>query len=194
MLIIKNRDSADNWTVGHTGITLGSGRLYLNTTDANDTAGAAVLWNSTAATSSVFSIGTNSKVNSSGVKYVAYVFSPVAGYSSSFSYTGNGASGYPNADGPFVYLGFKPRFILIKCSSAAENWVIYDAARSDYNYADDQLYPNLSNAEATGANREIDILSNGFKVRSNGGIVNTNTATYVGFAFAESPFQYARAR
>jgi len=187
-IITKLRSGSNDWYCYHS--SLGSSYyLSLNTTGA--AGNLSNYWGTV--NSTVFGQAYTSAGPNNGSQ-VAYCFAPVAGYSNAFSYTGNGASGYPNADGPFVYLGFKPRFILIKCSSAAENWVIYDAARSDYNYADDQLYPNLSNAEATGANREIDILSNGFKVRSNGGIVNTNTATYVGFAFAESPFNYSRAR
>jgi len=195
LIILKNRnDGSANWRVYHSasGASL---PLVLNSTAA---ASANIgIWNNTEPTSSIFTIGVNTDVGGnigSGEGLIAYCFAPVDGYSSAFSYTGNGASGYPNADGPYIHLGFRPRLILIKCSSAVENWVLYDTARSDYNYADDQLYPNLGNAEATGANREIDILSNGFKVRSNGGIVNTNAATYIGFAWAESPFQYARAR
>ena len=120
---------------------------------------------------------------------VAYCFAPVAGYSAAFEFTGNGASGYPNADGPFVYLGFRPALILIKCSTASESWVLYDTARNTYNYASSQLAPDLDNAEATGDNRAIDILSNGFKIRNNNGRTNSSGETYIGFAWAENPFQ-----
>ena len=125
---------------------------------------------------------------------IYYIWTAIEGYSFFGSYTGNGAGGYPDADGPFVYTGMRPAFILIKCSSSSENWVIYDTARSTFNVLDDQLYPNASTAETSGANREIDVYSNGFKIRSNGGFLNSNTATYIFAAFAEHPFKTARAR
>ena len=123
-----------------------------------------------------------------------YCFAPVAGYSSFGSYTGNGATGWPNADGPFVYLGFRPKFILWKCTSQVENWVIYDSLRETYNFVNDKLLPNSSAAESTNNNHEIDFLSNGFKVRNNTGEFNQNAGTYIYAAFAEHPFAYARAR
>jgi hypothetical protein len=93
-----------NWIVGHTGVTMGTGRLILNGTFPNDVSGAAAHWNSTAATSSVFSVGTSGNVNgSNGAQYIAYCFAPVEGYSAFGSYTGNGS-----ADGPFVYTGLGP--------------------------------------------------------------------------------------
>jgi hypothetical protein len=125
---------------------------------------------------------------------IAYCFAPVVGYSSFGSYTGNGATGWPNADGPFIYLGFRPRFVLWKCTSQVENWVIYDSARETYNFVNDKLLPNSSAAESTNNNHEIDFLSNGFKIRNNNGEFNQNAGTYIYAAFAESPFNYARAR
>jgi hypothetical protein len=126
-----------------------------------------------------------------GATIVAYCFAPVAGYSSFGSYTGNGS-----ADGPFVYTGFRPRWVMIKASSSVSygNWVLHDTSRSASNVSDKNLYPNLNNAED--GTYLIDCLSNGFKLRS-GSFDGTNGsgATYIYAAFAESPiFQYARAR
>ena len=118
---------------------------------------------------------------------VAYCFAPVAGYSAFGSYTGNGST-----DGPFVYTGFRPRFILWKRSDGAESWWINDTSRLGYNGANQALFPNLSNAENTANN--IDILSNGFKIRGSGGEVNASGGTYIYAAFAEFPFKYSLAR
>jgi hypothetical protein len=123
----------------------------------------------------------------SGITYVAYCFAPVAGYSSFGSYTGNGS-----ADGPFVYTGFRPRWVMIKCSSSTGDWTICDTERSAYNAIDVRLLANEADAELSGV--PIDTLSNGFKIRNTFSVHNTDGATYVWAAFAESPFQYARAR
>jgi hypothetical protein len=116
-----------------------------------------------------------------------YCFAPVAGYSSFGNYTGNGS-----ADGPFVYLGFRPAMVIVKMSSSTGNWTILDSKREGYNVDNDPLFPNLTNAEGT--TDLIDITSNGFKVRTTDATFNTNAGTYVYAAWAESPFQYARAR
>jgi hypothetical protein len=121
---------------------------------------------------------------------IAYCFAPVSGYSSFGSYTGNGSS-----DGPFVFTGFRPRYILIKASSTGGTfyyWWIYDAARSTYNATAHELSANTSDAE--GAGYQFDLLSNGFKVRTNAIYANSSGATFIYCAFAESPFNYARAR
>jgi hypothetical protein len=121
---------------------------------------------------------------------VAYCFAAVPGYSAFGSYTGNGSS-----DGPFVYLGFRPRFILYKRSNASgDNWRIIDTSRDPFNVSGNELYPNLSNAEvASGTNTNyVDILSNGFKIRNPN--QNANGSTYIYAAFAETPFAYSNAR
>ena len=194
MIIIKCRGSATDpsWIVGHVGVVMGTGRLILNGTDANSNAGAASLWNSTAATSTVFSLGNYSSVNQSTLTYVAYCFSAVRGYSAFGSYTGNGST-----DGPFVFLGFRPRWVMIKrTDTAGNNWVILDTSRDTYNASGLYLYPNLSAAEddyraSTGP---MDILSNGFKQRSSLSNVNASGATYIYACFAENPFKLALAR
>jgi len=187
MMIVKVRSTTNNWRVYHS--SLGATKsLLLDTTDSVYTQTGA--WNDTAPTSTVFSVGNFGSVNGSGSTHVAYCFANVEGYSRAFSYTGNGSS-----DGSFVYLGFRPRFILIKTSTrAGEYWVVYDTARNTYNLTDLRLFPNLSNAEGSGGTMVIDILSNGFKIRGTDTSVNSSGDTYIGFAVAESPFKYSLGR
>ena len=174
-MIFKNTDAAFNWHVYHS--ALGATkvlRLNLNNAQLDD----AGFLNDTEPTSSVFTTGSFG-VWDSDKDTVGYIFSAVAGYSAFGSYEGNSASGYPNADGPFVYTGMRPAIVMLKDADASENWVIYDTARNTFNVLDNQLYPNASTAEASGDNREIDVYSNGFKIRSNGGFVNTSGNTYI---------------
>jgi hypothetical protein len=154
------------------------------------------LWQDTTPTSSVFYLSSNAAVMNNGNNYVAYCFAPVVGYSSFGSYVGNGSS-----DGSFVYTGFRPRLVMIKCSTAVFDWRIFDTSRSDANGANVvnyKLYPNTSGAENgsggdNSSTNNIDILSNGFKLRTANGATN-DPQTYIYAAFAESPFNYARAR
>jgi hypothetical protein len=191
--VTKRRDSSSfgNWTVYHSAI--GTQFLELNGTGAASTDSAR--WSS-AATSTVFNIGSGGNVNISGGTFVAYCFAPVSGYSSFGSYTGNGS-----ADGPFVYTGFRPRWVMAKRTDTTGNWWIIDTARDIYNVSDKRLSPNLSQQEFSGDTAGglpvifWDLLSNGFKAKSAGGEwVNASGGTYIYAAFAESPFQYARAR
>jgi hypothetical protein len=188
MVIVKRRPTAgSNFPVWHTGIA-NTEYLMLNSTNAKTTGLA--WWNSTSPTSTVFSVGSDPDTNGT-VAIVAYCFAPVAGYSAFGSYTGNGSS-----DGPFVYTGFRPRFIMWKRSDSTGDWIIFDTARDTYNYADKQLVPNTSGAEqVTGGGfvRE-DFLSNGFKVRSTDSYINANGGTYIYMAFCESPFKFSNAR
>jgi hypothetical protein len=184
LIIAKDRDSAGTgWIVYHSSVTTANQYLALSSTSAVATA--ANIWGS-GVTSSVFG-------NTSGIgivnsaKAVAYCFAPVVGYSAFGSYTGNGS-----ADGPFVYLGFRPALVLVKMSSSAGNWTILDDKREGYNVDNDPLYPNLSNAEGT--TDLIDITSNGFKVRTTDATFNTSSGTYIYAAWASSPFAYSRAR
>jgi len=190
MIIVKRRNAAgDDWPVYHVGLTSAAYRIYLDTTGAqvNDPTG---FMNSTAPTSSVFTVGSNGSINGSGGTYVAYCFAPVAGYSAFGSYTGNGST-----DGPFVYTGFRPRFIMIKGSSFASNWFIEDSSRNGYNVNSGvALRPNLSSAEDGTTTYDLDILSNGFKLRSSAADSNTSGATFIWAAFGENPFKYANAR
>jgi len=188
-IIVKSRSiSPSDWKVYHvsTGPTQ---RLNLNTTDA--AAANSTVWNDTAPTSSVFSIGTNSDVGQSSATYVSYCFAPVTGYSSFGSYVGNGSS-----DGPFIHTGFKPRCLVVKRTDSAIEWKILDTARSSTgNVVDDILYPDLYNAEGSNdSNHAYDFLSNGFKLRTTHSSSNASGGTYIYAAWAENPFQYARAR
>lgn len=187
MVIVKNRNSAGfNWVSWHIGLTSGAYYINLNTTAAQGSD--ATVWNSTVPTSSVFSIGTSPPMNTNGNTQVAYCFAPVSGYSAFGKYTGNGS-----ADGPFVFLGFRPRLIMIKRSDAVGNWEVLDSSRNPSNAANFALYPNLSNAEDTSPTD--DFLSNGFKIRTaTDSNQNTNGGTYIYMAFAENPFKYANAR
>jgi hypothetical protein len=119
---------------------------------------------------------------------VAYCWAPVTGYSSFGSYTGNGS-----ADGPFVFTGMRPRWLLVKNTVGANNWVIIDSSRNTYNIMGQRLFPNLSDDEDT--QEAIDFLSNGFKVRNpSSSVFNQSTHVYIYAAFAEHPFQFSRAR
>jgi hypothetical protein len=192
MIILKRTNSTNSWQVYHSNANASpaSGGLFLNTTDAFTTL--STTWNNTVPTSTVFSIGTAAGTNASGGTYVAYCFAAVPGYSAFGSYTGNGS-----ADGPFVYTGFRPRYLLVKNASdgtANAAWIVIDSARSDYNQAILYLVPNTSGAEASSTGVATDFLSNGFKIRNTSTAMNANTNTIIYAAFAESPFQFANAR
>ncbi len=186
MVITKNRDNTCNWFTYHEGAGA-SYYLELNTTVARnlDTS----VWQNTAPTSSVFTIGAG--INANGAKFVAYCFAAVPGYSAFGSYTGNGST-----DGPFVFTGFRPAFILLKSSSGSTtDWIILDNRRETSNVANDILRPNLSDAELVDVYSNTDFVSNGFKVRGQGTFgFNISGTTYIYAAFAESPFKYSLAR
>ena len=194
MMIVKARVTASTdqgWPVYHTGVASDAETDYLL---LNSTAAAADLntvWNDTAPTSSVFSVGTNALVNTNNDTYIAYLFAEVEGFSRIGSYTGNGST-----DGPFVYCGFRPRWILIKATVEASNWLQWDTSRMTFNAMSTYLMPSSANAETTDATYSVDCTSNGFKIRGTGqfGGFNNNGNTYIFAAFAESPFKYARAR
>ena len=188
MIITKSRSAVADWFVYHTSITATSA-LVLNSTAAS--ASSVFYWANTEPTSSVFSLyGNGGDTNVNGRTYVAYCFAPVAGYSAFGTYAGNG-----NADGPFVYTGFRPAYLMIKRSSASgEGWGIYDNKRDPFNITDNVLEANSSAAEISGGTYPIDMVSNGFKIRGINGLVNTSGQNYIYAAFAESPFKYALAR
>lgn len=185
-MVVKRRNSTGNW-VTYTSVTGAGNYILLNAT--NISTADATVWNNTAPTSSVFSLGTSVDVNTNGGTYVAYLWSEVPGFSRIGSYTGNG-----NADGPFVWCGFRPRFVIFKNITSANNWQIDDAKRDEFNLVDLALFPNLTNVETVSANNSQDFLANGFKVRGSGTATNGNTNTIAFMAFAENPFKIARAR
>ena len=191
MVIVKSRsDASTYWCVYQSAIWATSGTDYtLLLPLTNGAASRPTLFNSTQPSSTVFSIGTNGGVNNSGSTYVAYCWSEIAGFSKFGSYTGNGST-----DGPFVYTGFRPKFVLLKVSSGTTaNWVIIDSARNTYNVMNSQLNPDASDAEYSGSNI-IDTLSNGFKLRNTPSTFNGSGNTYIYACFAENPFKNALAR
>jgi len=181
LIITKHRNRPSDWYVYHSSATTTSQILNLNTTAAVSTA--TNFWGSI--TSTVFGglVGTSGL---SGDTDVAYCFAPVVGYSSFGSYTGNGL-----ADGPFVYTGFRPKFVLIKRTDTAAEWIIWDSSRKAYNFEGPFLLAESSAAEGSDA-EYLDFLSNGFKLRTTNTTLNTGTSIYI--AFAEAPFNYSRAR
>jgi len=177
MIIVKERANANSWYVYHH--SLGNTKnLYLNGTHAAQTDG---VWNDTTPTSSVFTLVDGAPVNRNDGTTVAYCFAEKKGYLKTGKWIGNG-----NNDGPFSYTGFKPAFILIKRTDVAKNWYINDNKRLGYNPSNPYLSPNITAAE-TGAT-EIDILSNGFKIRQSGTGHNQTGGTYIFMAIAENPF------
>lgn len=190
MIITKARnDTTYHWHTWHTGIGADY-YLALNTTSARDKS--VNIFPYSGITSSSFRTSTAAIAynNLNNVTYVAYLFAEIPGFSKFGSYTGNGS-----ADGPFVYLGFRPKFVLIKNSSVSgDNWQIFDTARDTYNASKNLLQPNASNSESASGSNGFDITSNGIKVRDTGGYANRSNETYIYAAFAENPFKYALAR
>ena len=183
--IIKNRDASFSWTGYHE--ALGAGNyIQLDSTGA---ASSTSDWNSTAPTSSVFTVsGDEGRINKNGTDYIAYCFHSVEGYSKVGSYTGNG-----NVDGPFVFTGFRPAWVMLKRSDGgSEHWQIVDNKRNAFNGRKSLLLPSGTNAEANATNG-VDFLSNGFKPRDAIGNYNTSGATYIYLAFADQPFKFANA-
>ena len=179
MIIIKGRGTTYNWVVGHNSLSTNWGKyLTLSTTDAVETA--TNIFNDTAPTSSLFSLGTALGVNTSSSTYIAYCFSEKKGFSKFGSYTGNG-----NADGTFVYTGFSPSFVMVKKTNGTGNWVMFDNKRNTFNVVDKRLVANLSDDEGT--SDRLDFLSNGWKFRSTATNVN-GSDSYIYMCFASEPF------
>ena len=189
MIITKNREGTGQWYTWHKDLTGGTSNtsylLSLNRTDAEESYANA--WGA-GVTSSVFGMQSGNTATASN-DYVAYCFNNVQGYSKFGKYVGNGASdASPNTNGPFIYTGFSPAFVIIKKTSAVDDWLIFDNKRAGYDPAVYRLYPNSSSAETSGTNNTIQFTSNGFKIRFHGGSMNTSGGTYIYMAFAENPF------
>lgn len=185
MVIFKRRDSTGSWAVGHTDLGW-DGIVILNSDNAFNTG--YNTFNSVAPSSSVVTLGNTGDANEGTI--VAYCFHSVEGYSKFGSYTGNGS-----ADGPFVYTGFRPAFVMVKNASATGSWRLIDSSRSPENTSsqDATLYADLNLAEGNTSN--IDFLSNGFKwISETDSDVNTSGNTYIYACFAENPFKYANAQ
>jgi len=177
-VIVKQLNTTASWYVGCPMIGWAD-ELNLNGTGAE--ANSPTTWNSTAPTTSVISVGTASYVNDSGGTYVAYCFAPIKGYSSFGKYSGNG-----NADGPFVYTGFRPAFLILRRTDSGGDWFLWDDKRGTYNVNTPCLAPNAVTAETS---RGIpDFLSNGFKLRDTNVDANASGGEYIYVAFAENPF------
>ena len=182
MIILKRLvGSGYDWVVYHKDKTAG---LYLNSTGINNDSSSNNIWfNGTAPTSSVFSIGTDGRIGDA-TNFIAYCFAEKTGYNKFGSYKGNG-----NADGSFIYTGFKPAFVIIKGAvsgdgDAAQNWELYDNKRIGHNPNNYTLFPNTTAVDSDGD--RIDLLSNGFKIRINSDGVNDNNSTYIYMAFGQS--------
>jgi len=178
LIIAKDRDATSDWVVYHH--TQGNGKHFdLNNQDAVATDANA--WNDTTPTSSVFTVGENSYTNPDSRAMIYYLFAPKQGYSKFGSYTGNSST-----DGTFVYTGFSPSFLMIKCTSGTEDWWTFDNKRNTYNVVDEALH--ASDDDAVEVADSLDFLSNGFKWRVDSGARNATGSTYVYMAFAEAPF------
>ena len=182
-MIFKNRSQADDWVVYHHKNTSDpdTDHLHLNTDAA--TADDQEMFEDQNFAADEINIGTNHEVNADGENYVAYAWAEVQWFSKFGEYTGNG-----NAEGPFVYTGFRPAFLILKPSSAQSNWFMIDSAREPINPAGNKfLYGDANSAEVS-SDKSVDLLSNGFKCRAATGFHNDNGESYLYMAFAEQPF------
>ena len=187
VIIVKNRDNAnnENWNVYHHKNTSAPETDYLHLNLTNATADNDEWWSDEVPTSSVFTIGRQDTVNTSSGNHIAYLWSEKQGFSKFGSYTGNG-----DADGPFIYTGFRPAFLIYKCVDQVDNWEVHDNKRDTVNPMDTVLYPNATNAESDPASTtdRLDFLSNGFKMRTGSSDYNGSGNDYIYIAFAEAPF------
>jgi len=179
-ILVKNRSAGDDWAAYHVS-TGNAAHLILNTDAAQTTSSA--YWGTFTPTTTLFKVGSDHKLNASGENYVAYLWHGVSGYSKFGSYVGNG-----NADGAFVYTGFRPRMIFVKLVASAGDWWIQDTGRSTFNVASKYIAWNRSEAEATGI--DVDFLSNGFKIRTSSGDFNKSNSQILYGAWGDVPFKY----
>ena len=178
MIIVKElTGSINDWVVYHASVG-NNKKLILNEVNAESIDN---FMNNTTPTSTVFSISDASVVNRSGSTYMAYCFAEKQGYSKFGSYTGNG-----NADGTFIYTGFKPAFTLFKKTNATSEWFLYDNKRDGYNVTEKVFEANTNSAEDSNSGTYIDYLSNGFKLRGTSGNTNASGSTYIYMAFGQS--------
>jgi len=179
VVFVKKTSGTGDW-IGYFKALGNTKNARLNETDAADTN--STVWNSTTPTSSVFSVGTFGETNGSGDTFVAYCFAEKKGFSKFGSYIGNG-----NADGAFIYTGFKPALFVVKrYDSSGEYWNVLDNKRNPENPADDFLYWSENSAEGVKSSK-IDFVSNGIKIRGTDGAFNNSSGSYIYMAFAEEP-------
>ena len=191
MIIIKNRDSTQNWVVYHANNTSEPATDYLHLNLQNATDDDANFFNDTAPTTTVFSVGSQNNANKSSEKMIAYVFAEIEGFSKFGSYTGRGSGLLP-----YIHTGFRPAWLMVKLASAAgEDWIIWDNKRDTDNVVHNKLYANEPDAEITDTtNRMVDFTSNGFKHRADHVSTNGSGKTYIYMAFAEQPFKFSNGR
>lgn len=181
VIIVKRIDANGySWAYGQTDLASNwSKNLHLNENGAVETS--TTIWNDAAPTNQVFSVGNNTKVNTNGGTYIAYCFAEKPGYSRFGAYTGNG-----NADGTFIYTGFKPAWVLGKRTDSANNWFLFDTVRDPFNLTQRKLRPDTNAAENNNSSKAIDIVSNGFKIRNSDAEFNASSGTYIYMAFGQS--------
>ena len=181
-IILRNRETVENWAVYHHSDTAAPETELLRLNLTNATSDQDGMWNDTAPTSSVFTVGTSTYTNENTKGMIGYLFTSIQGFNKFGGYTGNG-----NADGPFIYTGFRPAWAMFKKYNGAENWEIYDSKRLGYNPSSYQVVASANDTENTDGGR-LDFLSNGFKIRTTGTGLNISGSPYIYAAFAEAPF------
>ena len=185
MMWIKRTDGADNWMVYHKAM---GNTHYLELNGGNTYQSMSAAWNNTSPTSTQFTVGTDGSVNGNGQSFVAYLFSSIEGYSKVGSFKGNGSS-----NGPYVYTGFRPQFLLIRSATQGNNWAIIDDKRDPYNSMHERMHPNTNTGTNAGAGNVIDFYSNGFKCVNTDSLENPSGHTAIYLAIAERPFKYSNA-
>ena len=179
-IVVKRRSATEHWQVYHAANTAAPATDYLQLSTDEATVDAATRWNDTNPTSTVFSVNTHASVNADGSTYVAYCWAEKQGYSKFGGYTGNG-----NADGTFIYTGFRPAFLIYKNTNTADDWFLHDNRRQGYNDQNELLFADITQAEST-VDR-IRFCANGFKTLDSDKGVNKSGDTYVYMAIAEAP-------
>jgi hypothetical protein len=189
MVIVKSRNlGTEGWPTWHQSLGANTYWLRLNETIATNTNN--TRFSGFSSTTFTLGVTANEETNGSGDTYVAYCFAEVAGYSKFGSFIGNAS-----ADGPFIYTGFRPAYIMLKrTDTGGYDWYVFDTKRNTYNLTNASLYPDLSAAEGVSSVSVLDILSNGFKMRGSSGGTNPSSGTMIYAAFAENPFKYSLAR
>ena len=177
--ITKNLNSVSDWPI-YNEVLGNTKEIKFTQTAAGTTTN---YWNSTSPNATNFTLGTNGISNENGSELISYNFTPIQGYSKFETYTGNGST-----DGPFIYTGFSPAFVMIKRTNTSNNWIMFDNKRDPFNEATRVLFPNNNNAEDSDTSvNDLDFLSNGIKIREDNGEINGSGDSYIYMAFAEAP-------
>jgi len=180
LIFLKPLDAADHWRVYHHKLhSSAPAEYFLRLQTTGTTGDSSDIWSDTAPTSSVFSVGNNSGVNANDQEFIAYVFSEKIGYSKFGSYTGNG-----NADGSFIYTGFKPKWLMLKRTDSSDWWGVFDSKRNGYNGAN--YHDRINEQSYAETIKDVDLLSNGFKMKTTDTAINASGGNYVFMAFGQS--------